>query len=133
VLCHDVRRWGLPLPRWRRVPGDGVQPLPRVEPLSASAWGAAAGALTPGDACWGAFPGLEADCCTRCLATFAPHYAARLPLGLREQALAHGAQRLQWPEPVVLVWFPASSPALPPVERRWEDLQSRSDVVETRG
>jgi hypothetical protein len=33
---------------------------------------------------------------------------------------------------VVLVWFPASSPELHPVERRWDDLKARIDVMDAR-
>ena len=42
------------------------------------------------------------------------------------------AQRVQVPENVVLVWLPAYSPELNPVERRWEDLKSRIDVMDAR-
>jgi hypothetical protein len=62
----------------------------------------------------------------------AQHYAESLTIGLLDQAPAQVAQRVQWPENVVLVWWPASSPALNPVERRWEDLKSRMDVVDAR-
>jgi transposase len=36
------------------------------------------------------------------------------------------------PENVVLVWWPAYSPELNPVERLWEDLKARIDVVDTQ-
>jgi hypothetical protein len=42
------------------------------------------------------------------------------------------AQRVAVPETVILMWLPASSPELNPVERLWEDLQRRMDVVDTR-
>ena len=42
------------------------------------------------------------------------------------------AQRVSGPEHVVLLWLPAYSPELNPVERLWEELQSRSAVVEAR-
>jgi transposase len=49
-----------------------------------------------------------------------------------DQAPAHVAQRVETPAHVVLVWLPAYSPELNPVERRWEDLKRRIDAVDTR-
>jgi transposase len=46
-----------------------------------------------------------------------------------DQAPAHVAQRVEVPENVVLVWLPAYSPELNPVERLWEDLKYRIDVL----
>ena len=51
---------------------------------------------------------------------------------LLDQAPAHVAQRVSLPENVVLVWLPAYSPELNPVERLWKDLKGRIDVGETR-
>ena len=42
------------------------------------------------------------------------------------------AQRVQVPENVVLVWLPAYSLELNSVERLWEDLKARSDVMDAR-
>ena len=46
-----------------------------------------------------------------------------------DRAPAPVAQRVEVPETVVLVWLPASSPELNPVERLWEDLKYRIDVL----
>ena len=51
---------------------------------------------------------------------------------LLDQAPAHVAQRVALPENVVLVWLPAYSPELNPVERLWEDVKSRIDVLDAR-
>lgn len=48
---------------------------------------------------------------------------------LLDQAPAHVARRLPLPENVALVWLPAYRPALNPVERLWEDLKRRIDVL----
>ena len=48
----------------------------------------------------------------------------------KDQAPAHITQCVQLPEHVVLVWLPASSPELKPVERLWEDFKARIDVMD---
>ena len=50
----------------------------------------------------------------------------------KDQAPAHITQCVQLPEHVVLVWLPASSPELKPVERLWEDFKARIDVMDVR-
>jgi len=79
---------------------------------------------TTGEAFWWAFPRLDADCFTVFLQKFSQHYTESLNIVLLDQAPAHVAQRVQMPENVVLVWLPAYSPGLNPVERLWEDLSN---------
>jgi DDE superfamily endonuclease len=87
---------------------------------------------TTGDAFWWELPRLDADCFTVFLHQFGQHYAESLNIVLLDQAPAHVAQRVPIPENVVLVWVPAYSPALHPVERLWEDLKGRLDVLDAR-
>ena len=63
---------------------------------------------------------------------FIKNYAERLKSVLLDQAPAHGAQRVQRPGNVIVVWVPAYSPALHPVERLWEDLKRRLDVLHSQ-
>jgi len=132
VFCQDESRLGLHLPIRRRVTGHGVKPLQVVEPLYESSWLYAAVEPTTGDAFWWELPRLAADCFTLFLEKFGQYYAASLNIVLLDQAPAHVAQRVQWPENVVLMWLPAYSPELNPVERLWEDLKSRIDVMDAQ-
>jgi hypothetical protein len=116
----------------RRLTGYGVKSVQVVEPLYESYWLYAAVEPTTGDACWWALPRLDADCFALFLDTFAQSYAESLNIILLAQAPAHVAQRVPWPENVVLVWLPAYSLELNPVERLWEDLKGRMDVVAAR-
>jgi hypothetical protein len=120
------------LPLHQRLTGYGVKPLQVVEPLSESYRLYAAVEPTTGEAFWWELPSLEADCFALFLDKFAQHSTASLTIVLLDQAPAHVAQRVQWPEHVVLVWLPASSPELHPMERLWEELKSRLDVVDAR-
>jgi hypothetical protein len=132
VFCHDDSRLGLHLPIRRRVTGFGVKPLQIVEPLYESSWWYAAVDPTTGDAFWWEWSCLAADCFNLLLQKFGQPYAESLHMVLRDQAPAHVAQRVQMPANVVRVWLPASSPELHPVERLWEDLKARIDVMDAR-
>jgi DDE superfamily endonuclease len=132
VFCQDESRLGLHLPVRRRLTEYGITPVQVVEPLYESYWLYAAVEPTTGDAFWWELPGLDAACFTFFLDKFAQCYAESLNIVLLDQAPAHVAQRVQWPENVVLVWLPAYSPELNPVERLWEDLKSRIDVGDAR-
>lgn len=123
---------GLHLPIRRRVTGYGVKPLQVIEPLSASYWLYAAVEPSTGDAFWWEFPRLEAECFTIFLQHFGRHSTESLNIVLLDQAPAHVAQRVQCPDNVILWWFPAYSPELNPVERLWEDLKARIDVLDRR-
>jgi transposase len=71
---------------------------------------------------------LDAGCFTVFLRQFGQQYPKSLNIVLLDQAPAHVAQRVAVPDNVVLVWLPAYSPELNPVERLWEDLKYRIDV-----
>jgi hypothetical protein len=132
VFCQDESRLGLHLPLQRRLTGYGVKPLQVVEPLYEYYWLYAAVEPTTGDAFWWELPGLDADCFTVFLRQFSQHYAESLNIILLDQAPAHVAQRVEVPENVVLMWLPAYNPELNPVERLWEDLKQRIDVLDAQ-
>jgi transposase len=132
VFCQDESRLGLQLPIHRRLTGYGVKPVQIVEPLYEYYWLYAAVEPTTGDAFWWELPCLDADCFTVFLRQFGHHYAESLNIVLLDQAPAHVAHRVAVPDNVVLVWLPAYSPELNPVERLWEDLKHRIDVLDAR-
>ena len=109
-----------------------MKPGQIVAPLYEYSWLSAAVEPPPGEALGWELPGLDAACCTVLLRQFGQHSTDSLNLMLLDQAPAPVAPRVEVPENVILVWLPASSPALNPVERLWEDLKSRLDVLDTR-
>jgi DDE superfamily endonuclease len=132
VFCQDETRLGLHLPLHRRLTGYGVKPVQVIEPLYEYYWLYAAVEPTTGEAFWWELPTLDAECFGIFLDKFSQAYAESLNIVLLDQAPAHVAQRVEVPENVILVWLPAYSPEVNPVERLWEDLKSRIDVLDTR-
>lgn len=131
MFCQDESRLGLHLPLRRRLTDYGVKPLQVVEPLYEYYWLYAAVEPTTGEVCWWELPRLDADCFTVFLHQFSQRYVESLNIVLLDQAPAHVAQRVQSPDNVILIWLPAYSPELNPVERLWEDLKARIDVLDT--
>jgi DDE superfamily endonuclease len=132
VFCQDESRLGLHLPVRRRVTGCGVKPTQVVELLYDYYWLYAAVEPTTGEAFWWELPRLDADCFTVFLRQFGQQYSESLNLLLLDQAPAHTAQQVSIPENVILLSLPAYSPELNPVERLWEDVKQRIDVLDAR-
>ena len=132
VFCQDESRLGLHLPVRRRVTGCGVKPTQIVELLYDYYWLYATVEPTTGDAFWWELPRLDANCFTIFLRQFGRPYAESLNILLLDQAPAHTAQQVSIPENVIRLSLPAYSPELNPVERLWEDLKQRIDILDTR-
>jgi len=129
LFAQDESRFGLHLPRPRRLTAYGTKPIQVINPLYESYWLYATVEPCSGEALWWEFPRLDAECFTLFLEDFSRQYSESLNLMVLDQAPAHVAKRVQVPDNVVLIWLPPYSPELNPIERLWRDLKSRLDVL----
>lgn len=130
LFFEDEARFGLHLPRYRRVTSFGVRPRQPVAPLYEYYWLYAAVEPKTGEAFFLEMPALDADCFGVFLAELSRTYRESLNVVVVDGAGAHIARSLVVPENVVLLPLPGYSPELNPVERLWLSLRRQIDVFD---
>ena len=130
LFFEDEARFGLHLPRYRRLTLRGVRPTQPFEPLYEYYW--LYGAIEPrtGEHLFLEMPALDADCFGVFLEELARTYAQSLNVVVLDNAPAHVAARIKVPHNVVLFRLPAYTPELNPVERLWLALRQQIDVFD---
>lgn len=130
LFFQDEARFGLHLPRYRRVTSFGVRPKQPVAPLYEYYWLYAAVEPKTGEHFFLEMPALDADCFGVFLQELSRCYPESLNVVVLDGAGAHTASSLVVPENVVLLPLPAYSPELNPVERLWLALRRQIDVFD---
>ncbi len=130
LFFEDEARFGLHLPRYRRITSRGVRPKQPVAPLYESYWLYAAVEPKTGEAFFLEMPALDSDCFGVFLRELSRAYPESLNVVVLDGAGAHRGGSLVVPENVVLLPLPAYSPELNPVERLWLALRQRIDVFD---
>lgn len=128
LFFQDEARFGLHLPRYRRVTAPGVQPRQPVAPLYEYYW--LYGAVEPTT---GETPGNASSrrrLLWRFLAEMSRAYAETLNVLVLDNAPAHVAAHVRVPENVVLLYLPPYCPELNPVERLWLEVRRRINVFD---
>ena len=128
MFFEDEARFGLKLPRYRRVTARGVQPKQPYQPLYEYYW--LYGAVEPetGEAFYLEMPALDTDCFSVFLGELGRAYPESLNVVALDGAPAHTGGALVVPENVALVFLPPYCPELNPVERLWLAVRERVDV-----
>ena len=125
LFCQDESRFGLlPVIR-RRISLPGIKPIAKVEEKYESVY--LYGAVDPrtGDSFFLEFSDLTADCFQLFLDQFSEAFPESLNLLVLDNGRFHHAKSLEIPENVVLLFLPAYSPELNPMERFWQDLKAK--------
>ncbi|ABW27112.1 transposase, putative [Acaryochloris marina MBIC11017] len=121
--CMDESRWGLKTLTGRVLTLRGVKPVVTVQWPREAFW--LYGAVEPltGDSFFYRFSHLDSVCFERFLEQFSLAFPQSLNLMQIDQAAAHMATWVRWPENVLPIVQPSHSPELNPAERLWQDLR----------
>lgn len=122
--CQDETRVGLQTILGRRITLSGVKPIQSVRWGRENFW--LYGIVEPltGESLFYEFSHLDTACFECFLQLVSEAYPDVLNVIQLDQAPAHSSDTLAIPENVVLLFQPAHSPELNPVERVWQDLKS---------
>jgi transposase len=125
VFSQDESRFGLILNPRRKLTLAGVKPITVVAHRFESYY--LYGCVEPltGEHFLLEMPALNATCFQVFLEEFAVSYADSFNVLVLDQGKFHQAGCLRLPENVGLVFLPAYSPELSPIERFWESLKDR--------
>jgi DDE superfamily endonuclease len=122
-FCSDESRWGLKTLTGRVITAMGVKPVLTVQWARETFW--LYGAVEPlsGESVFYAFSHLDATCFNLFVQELATAFPDTLNLLQLDQAGAHCATLIDWPDNVVPIFQPSHSPELNPIERFWQDLR----------
>ena len=122
-FCEDESRWGLKTLTGRVITATGVKPILPVQWQRDNFW--LYGAVEPatGEHFFYSFSHLDSLCFHHFLAAFSEAFPDTLNWLQLDQASAHCAASIRWPDNVVPIFQPSHSPQLNPIERLWQDLR----------
>ena len=121
--CQDETRIGLKTILGRRLTSRGVKPIAEVQWPRQSIW--LYGIVSPatGERFFFEYSHLDQICFEDFLQRFAQAFPQSLNVIQLDGAPAHIARDLEIPDNIVLLFQPAHSPELNPIERLWLDLK----------
>lgn len=121
--CTDESRWGLKSLTGRVVTIRGVKPVALMQWPRDAFWLYGAVEPSTGDHFFYRFSHLDGVCFEQFVIEFGAAFPNSLNLLQMDQAGAHMASSIRWPENVLPIVQPSHSPELNPIERLWQDLR----------
>jgi hypothetical protein len=125
IWSQDESRWGLMTVRRRRITVRGVKPVGRIQHQYANCWCFGCVAPATGEADFQLLPKLDAANMQIFLDGFAERHRDTFNILVLDRRGAHTAKALRIPENIALMFLPARSPELNPIERVWEDSRGQ--------
>jgi len=122
-FCQDETRLGLKTMVGKRITVRGTKPIQLVQWPRENFWLYGAVEPSTGQHFFYSFSHLDAVCFEQFVHYFAAVFADTINLLHLDQAKAHVATTLTWPENVIPMFQPSHSPELNPMERVWQELK----------
>jgi transposase len=123
LWSQDESRWGLITVRRRRITVRGVKPVGRIQHQYDNCWCFGCVAPATGEHHFQLLPKLDAANMQLFLDGFAARHPDTFNILILDRSGAHTAKALRLPQNVALIFLPARSPELNPIERVWEDVR----------
>lgn len=111
--------------RRRRITIRGVKPQGTIQHQYANSWCFGCVAPATGEAYFQLLPKLDAANMQQFLDEFAAAHQDTFNILVVDRSGAHTAKALRIPENIALIFLPARSPELNPIERVWEDVRGK--------
>jgi transposase len=125
VHWEDEARFGLMTTKRRRITARGVKPVGRCQHAYANSWLYGTVAPASGDSFFLVLPKLNTANMQVFVDAFARAFPDTFNVIVLDNSAVHTTERLRLPANVALVFLPAYSPELNPVERLWQDVRGR--------
>ena len=125
VFSQDETRYGLLSSTRRRITQRGIKPVAEIDYRYESVY--LYGAVEPltGETFFLEFSHLTSDCFQCFINEFSQAFGESLNLLVLDNGRFHHAKSLEIPENVVLLFLPAYSPELNPIEHLWQDIKAK--------
>ena len=123
IFSYDETRLGLITPLGKRITLPGVRPVGQIQIVYENYYIYGATEVSEGENFFLEFPCMNADCFQGFLDGFSEIFSDSMNVMLIDNARIHKVERLEIPENIRLVFLPAYSPELNPIERFWQYIK----------
>jgi len=123
IFSYDETRLGLITSLGKKITLPGVRPVAPIQRIYENYHIYGATEVVSGENFFLEFSGMSTDCFQCFLEEFSEEFPNNFNIMLSDNAGIHKAKRLTIPENICLVFLPAYSPELNPIERFWEHIK----------
>ena len=123
IFSYDETRLGLITQLGKRITLPGVRPVGQIQIVYENYYIYGATEVSEGENFFLEFPCMNADCFQGFLDGFSEIFSDSINVMLIDNARIHKAERLEIPENIRLIFLPAYSPELNPIERFWQYIK----------